>query len=400
MTVREVAIAAVCAALWVAAISLITTPVENPVQYDGRSYVRMAAEPFLAYENVPAPFAYRPGLPALVHRVTSASPLDALGAYRLLAHLAAFFTLLLGFGIARDAGASQRSSLLAMTAAALAHYHVRGPLFFYSLIDVESLCLVMLAMFLLWRGRHAACLAVAAVGLLVKEWLLIPALVACFELLRQGVRTRDARSWLTLGIGAAAVVACVAWPRLVATPARSFSSLDRIDSIASFFWLVGEPRRLVNAAFVVAAYGLPVWMLATRERFRAVGQSLSGRCATAALYCALVLGFALLGGTNLMIFISYTLPVQTIVLARLLDDSAGWEIGLVLVALFAFNNFWAPVPDLTQAIPSLHEWADFYGGWGKRLSASTALRALEILAFVAAANLGRVWMRERVPRLQ
>jgi hypothetical protein len=394
---RDVAIGAVCAALLVAAISLITTPVENLSQYDGRSYVRMAGEPFLAYDKIPAPFAYRPGVPALVHWMTSASPIGVAAAYRLLAHLAAFAVLALCFAIARDVGASQRSALLAMSAAALAHYHVRGPLFFYSLIEVESLSLVMLAMLLLWRERQAACLAVGAVGLLVKEWLLIPAVIACFELLRQGVRTRDARSWLTLGIGVAAIVACIAWPRWVATPPRSFSSLDRIDSVASFFSLVGEPRKLSNFAFVVASYGLPLWMLVTRERVRALGQSLSGKRAAAALYCALVFAFTLLGGTNQMIFITYTLPVQTIVLACFLDDSAGWEIGLVLLALFVFNNFWAPVPELTQAIPSLHEWADFYGGWGKRLSASTGYRALEILAFVGAANLGRHLMRDRAP---
>jgi hypothetical protein len=403
LSARDVALAVVCAALWVASISFITEPVGNPIQYDGRSYVRMAEHSFLGYEKIPAPFAYRPAVPALVYVVSQLISFDVPATYRVVAHAAAFLTLVLVYLMACNVGARHRTGLIVMAVAALSHFQVRGPLFFYSLIDVEALSVVMLAMLLLWQGHRAASLAVAAVGLLAKEWLLIPALVAGAELLRDATRNRgdrgdrsdrDMRAWIALALGAFAVAAAIAWPRLVATPSQSFSSLDRIDSVASLFATIGKPQRLANAAFVCASYGLPVWMLLTRERLGPLRESLSRRGPGAALYCGLVLAFALLGGTNLMIFVSYSLPVLVIVLASLLQGARAWEIAFVIAALFAFNNLWAPIPELSQKTPSLHAWADFYGGWGTRITAATGYRALEIVAFIAAANAGRMIWRQ------
>ena len=388
-----------CAAAWVALLSSITTPIEDPDLSDGHNYLRMAQVPFLAYEGIPAPFAYRPGIPALVYLLTRALPFSAAEIFRILAHLGAVLVLVAAHAIAREAGGGRRSCLVAMSLAALSLFQVRIPLFFYSLIDVEAMAVTMLAMLLLWRGSPRACLGVAIPGLLIKEWAMVAVVVACLELARQSARRRALGPLIVVSIGAAAAAGVVAWPRLVVATPYSASFLDRIDSLESLVSYVGNWKRLANTAFVWAGYWLPTLMLLTRSRVRALRDALVGKRLESSVYCVLVLVFALVGGTNLMIFATYSLPIQAVLLARLLDrEIAAWEILLVFAAVFVFNNVWAPIPELISTRQSLFEFVDFYGGWATRVTIKTGYRAIEIALFIALANAVR-WLQGRKAQL-
>jgi hypothetical protein len=106
---------------------------------------------------------------------------------------------------------------------------------------------------------------------------------------------------------------------------------------------------------------------------------------------ALVLVLAMYGGTNLNVFVSYTLPIQVIVLAKLATRDVRWfEWALVGVALFSFSRIAFDIPSPLGGGEAFDRYVDFYGGWSSRITPRTAIRALELTSAVALAWTARV----------
>jgi len=154
-----------------------------------------------------------------------------------------------------------------------------------------------------------------------------------------------------------------------------------------------DPGRVANLLYSIAAYWLPTLMLFSVGRARSVSKRLGEWRMPLAVAFALVTLLALYGGTNLGVFMSYTLPIQVIVLASMpREEVRNLEWATVLFALFVFSRIAVDIPSPAAGREAFDPYVDFYAGWSSR-TATTGWRSLELLAFIALANLARLATR-------
>jgi hypothetical protein len=372
-----VAIAVATAA--VAAIDAIPQP-EIPPRFDEIVYQKMADGALFREQKLAAPFVYRPAVPWLAHAFSVATGTSPNGAFEILARVAAGLQLLLVFGIARSMGGGLRGSLTALLAVALAYHHVRHPLLAASLVDVEAYCVLLAASWALWMRRPGAALLLACVGLLFKEFLVIPGAIAVWH----WARGRE-QPLLHGVLGGLALLAAVAIPRVFASVEVSFEMVELLDpnTWGSFLSVPLQWGRSANLALAAVAYGLPVWVLLTSERARWLWRELGSLRVPFALHVAGVGLLALYGGTNLAVFVAYAVPVLAVVLARLAREAENWEIGFALLATAVFNRIWMTVPVPGDDEASLFAYVDFYGAWAGRVTPATFTRWAELVALTS-----------------
>ena len=373
----------------VAILSALTEPMPRPDLYDGKAYLRMAEGGFYgSFERgVAAPFAYRPAVPWLAQQVSLLLAVPVPTAFQILAAFAAAVNLCLIYGFSRVVGARRGLAGLVALLMALSHFQVRGPLYFYTLIDVETQAVLLVATWALWERQWFPALAISWVGLFFKEWLLVPAGVAWLQMARSCRRSGSVREmvWVLAAAGVTALL--FLGPRQWVPVTESFSSLDGIRDLDSLLAVTAAPKRWANILYAAASFWLPTLMLLTPQRIRGLSRALQGHGFWMGLYAAGVLLLTLFGGTNIMIFVTYSLPLQVIVLSRITKTQLPTaEIVLVVVAIALFNKVAIPVPELDATLAGRNLWLDFYGGWADRLNETTVMRSLWMLLFIFLAN--------------
>ena len=382
----------------VAVLDLFTNSMPEPL-YDGAFYVQMSRTGLSDSRHLAAPFAYRPAVPMLVRALCEYTSLPVLAGYAIVTRVAAVSLLMLVFAMASSFGAGLRGSLVIMSAAALSLFHVKYPLYFSTLIDVEGFCLTLVATWTLLRRRYVACLLISCLGLFFKEFLLIPAVLLVSALYLEH-RRDPAHIRLPVVFGAALLVAlCALAPRVLISVSMSEQFFDPIhhpETWTRLFTLPLDFARDLNIPYSLASYWLPTLLLVTPSRARRVWEELAEIRLLLVLYLALMVLVSVYGGTNIMVFAAYTLPVQVVILARLCRcETSGVEIVFMLGAVLVFNRALLPIPELGHDQAVLNRHMDFYGGWASRVSLATALRSLELAAYVAAAGLLRVALARR-----
>ena len=202
---------------------------------------------------------------------------------------------------------------------------------------------------------------------------------------------RDLLAWMLATL--ALMTACIALPRALLPIHASMQFIDPIhrpETLSLLYSAPLDPGRITNLLYSIAAYWLPSLMLVTRARLRWLADELRDEGMLLGSCVALVLLLAMYGGTNLNLFVSYTLPVQVIVLAKLGQRDVAWfEWALVLFALFAFSRIAVPIPSPLEGGEAFDRYVDFYSGWSSRVTGRTGLRALEIVSCIGLANLAR-----------
>ena len=386
----------------VAITDAFTGTIPRPL-FDGWFYSDMAANGIAGNPRLVAPFAYRPAGPLIAGFIAELFSVPVPTAFGILARLAAVTTLLLVFGFARSFGAGFRGSLAAETAIAFSCFQLKFPLYFPMLVDVVSYPLVLLAVWALLRRMFVECLLLSCAGMFFKEFLVIPALLVSWCLGSAYRRDRSWRTLLSLGCALALTAVCVAAPRIFIPVVGSRQFIDPIRDPASLSKLMTVPldwRRDVNLAFSSISYWLPTLLLVTSARLGKLWNAMEAERGLLLAYAGGVLILALYGGTNLMVFVTYTLPVQAIALSRLASggDVDTREIAFMLAAVLVFNRILLAFPVLTPDDPALFRFVDFYGGWSSRITTSTALRSLELVGYlVLAVALRRfAWQRARL----
>jgi hypothetical protein len=374
---------------WVVALSWLTNT--TPPKWDALHYVGMARNGILDNPQLDASFAYRPAVPVLARLVADAFDLRVEQGFQVLGYLGLVGLLTGTFALARCFTASFSRALLPVAAVGLTGTYGKHPLFFYTLIDIEAFALSVLAIWLLVSGRWRWCFLVSCVGLLFKEWLGVPLALLVFVLVREYWRRREPKV-LFHAVGAVAIgLAVIIVTRLV-IPVSTGSFTDRLDNLLT---IPLNGRRDLNILFAIGSVWLPTLMLMTRQRAARLWRRLGDLRAVLALYLALILFLTMYGGTNVIIFVSYSLGAQVIVLALLADEVHPLEAALVLLALlFFFRIPWEiPLP-----AADFDAYIDFYGGWSDRVNGSTALRAAEIACCVAVAAAARIRLGGARPR--
>jgi len=142
-------------------------------------------------------------------------------------------------------------------------------------------------------------------------------------------------------------------------------------------------RRWFNITFVYLAVWLPALLLLSRQRCHLVWQSIRSTHARVVIFF-LIFHFLLVmyGGTNILVFVSYSLPVEILVL-RILLESRGllaWEPLLALFVVIMFNREWMALP-----LPEdgLDRYLNFYGGYYHLVTRRSLFRVAEALSYVA-----------------
>lgn len=371
------------AALFVLALGAVTG--EMYPKWDGINYAKLAQKSFDA--KLRAPFVYRLAVPFLARGISSLTEWDLLISFRLLVQVSTVLVLTLAYGAARRWGGDRSSAAFLSLCLGLTFHHVRFPLFFTTMVDVEAYPLILLSMFWIWEGHPLRAGWLGAIGLLFKEFLLLPLVVA---LVAAAAEARRARSWrAALGLVPVVSVGAAAFllPRLLIEVRRSFQEIDPTDATTwSGLWeLPTDPVRLLTMLVAYLGYFLPVLLLLTRPRLASLRAALAPYRLTLGLYLVLHLLLVVYGGRNVAVFVSYSLPVLVLLLIVLLRDGAPsrFELAYVLAALVVYNRLFVAIPD-----PNVDEEA-YYVFLKFGYPAAMGWRLLELVGWIAGAILVR-----------
>jgi hypothetical protein len=172
----------------------------------------------------------------------------------------------------------------------------------------------------------------------------------------------------------------------------SFQDIDPINNPSSLSRLWSYPlswKRDLNIMFSYASCWLPIIMVLSLSRLKLLFSRLRPYRLAVLAYMTFHLLLVMYGGTNLCIFVTWSLPIQILVFVILLDEGGvqPWELVLALTAVLLFNRFWMPIPLPDSAI---QEYLEFYGGYHTLVTARSVSRIAELLGWALAAWLIRV----------
>ena len=379
-----------------AVLSLLTPSL--PPFHDATWYVRMATEGVTGDVQLAAPFAYRIAVPLMVHLLYIWPGVPVATGFAVLAHLAGLILLVMSYLFARSQKTGIGASIAVVCCVGFSLFQVKFALAAESMVDIEAAPLMLAAVWALLARRYGLSLICSSVGLLFKEFLAVPLLVAFCTLLYQYAVTRETKPLHLAIVAAASFGVLFVLPRLLIPVEGLFGDMfrwmpdqrQRMDYIGNLTRLLSNPlnpARIVNLAFDVCSYWLPALMIATPARMKSLWFSLQGERGILAGTMVLVLGLAAIGGSNLMIFVTYSVPVLIVVLSGLLRQRPHiLEILLTVCAVLIFNRVWMPIPsfadDFSRAV-------DLYAGWSDRLNYATLERAIELAGYLVLAALAR-----------
>jgi hypothetical protein len=372
----------------------------TPPRWDAVYYVDIAESGLTGTPNRVAPFAYRPGMPLVSRGISTLLGVSIEDGFRIVGWTCALLFMMGIFALSRNFTTDYRHALLPMIVLVFSFYHVKFPMFFPTLVDVSAYALIVVAFWALITKRFLLCLVVSGIGLLFKEFLLIPLVLLVLQAGGEFLRTRSGLSLVKLSVALVAGAGAVLVPRLVIPVTRTMQFVDPLNDPSTLGRLISAPldgSRLLNIAFASVSYWLPTILLLTRHRLGALWTELRRRdlLVVCGAYLILVFLLTLYGGTNIAVFVSYAAPVQAVVLALLYRQGVGIaETIYVILATLTYNRILLNIPD--PAI-SFDAYIDFYGGWSSRVNSATALRLLECVAFVAIGALIRIVVHKGFP---
>lgn len=382
-------VAALIALLLVAAIGLttdITPPTSDSLHYMNVAIVGLWDNPGLA-----APYAYRFGTPLIARVIHQAVFLSVPEAFQILAFLSAWGVLFVSYVLARSVGGTLSTGFVVIGVIAFSFFNVKFSLAIPTMVDVQGFLLLSVAVWSLVRKRFGVCLFISCAGLFFKEFLLIAGSLIIFEKLKAYRETGETAPLIWVVTTLCLVALCLILPRIAIPVSTGYGANSRWDFASPSHWaylkhlryfLSGAPDagRLINICFALSSYWLPVLLLATPDRLSKAWVNLPALRWLCVLSVGLVVFLALYGGTNIMMFVAYSLPALVIVLVSLLRAGVHRaEVVIMLIVLLLFNR----IPFVTGG-PTLtvDDIVRFYGGWWSRVDAVTLSRTLEMCGYM------------------
>jgi hypothetical protein len=409
-TFNKYAVVFLICLLAVITIDLVTNDLNTARYYwDFALYYDMAENGLVHNDNLWAPFVYRFVTPLLAGSISDVLPVHhelvvrsspegemfvttTYPGFRVVAYLGAVAQLMAVFALAEHFRARFVQALVAVGAVAFSMYSVKFLIFDVSRPDHLAYPLMIVAALALFRRNIIVCLTASCIGLLVREFLIIPPAILMVML---GLEFLKTRSWRTLGWMALVFVSVslfVIVPRALIPIQGSGQYVDPINESSSISVLINAPRskrRDLNVLFNLLSYMLPALLLLTPDRVRRAWDQLQGYRLFLFLYTGMVLVFTMYGGTDLWRFMTYMFIPLVILLAVLLKngDVHPTEILYMLVVVAIYNKMLLPIPNWHG------EYLDFYGGYDNRINATTQDRFFEMGTFLFGAVLLRGLLR-------
>lgn len=385
--------------LLVVIISLTVTPA--PPSTDGAHYIDIAQSGLFGNNLLAAPFAYRFGAPLIAGQISRLLPIGLPGSFSIIAFMSAWGVVFVSYLLTRDAGGSPLIGYVIEAAAAFSFFTVKFALAVPTMVDVEGLLFLLLASWALVSRRFVLALVLTCIGIFFKEFLVIPGALIFFSKIAEYRKSRSTSS-LAWAVATLLLVSLFfLLPRITIpvsagyganlrwdfpTPSRS-AYLENLKFILSGGAI---PEKLINIAFSFCSFWLPVLLLARPNRLMTVWRSLEGLRWLCIVHVVLVATMSFVGGTNIMIFAVYTLPILVIVLTKLLTTGIHWaeSVGM-LIATLVFNR----IPWITGGPSStVEDVTRFYGGWWTLIDRVTFDRTLEMIGFVLLVILVRIFV--------
>jgi hypothetical protein len=360
-------------------VDLLTNRIPTP-RFDGREYVAIATNGIINSDDVEAPFAYRIGAIAAAAgaaRLFNLAPQDG---FVVTLYVGVITQMLAVYLLARGLGAAVRPALLIVALVGLSFAHLKFLLFDPYRPDHFAYLFFALAFLWLMQRRYLPMLIIIGVGLLFREFLLVP-LALFYGVLLAERQSFSRREWVLWALGGAVVLLIgVVLPRLlipVTATKQDFDPLNNPDTLQQLTAMPLQWNRNFNLIFATAAYFLPT--------LRLLAAALRPHWRLYALYGGVMFVLLLYGGSDLFRFATYFFAMQTVFLIILLRAGAApWEIALLLVAQFVFNRIGWEIP----FVEDLNPYLDFIGGFGyaDRITDATLRLVYEFFGW-----LGLVW---------
>lgn len=363
-------------------------PDSIPPRWDASYYVDMARFGITGNPNLVAPFAYRPGMPFLSHAVANLFSLSIEDGFLAVVWISTILFLMSIFVLSRNFTVDYRHALLPMVILGLSWQHIKFPFFSYTFVDVAAYPLIVIAFWALITKKLRLCLIVSGIGLLFKEFLVIPWLLLVFHLIHTCRRSRSRRDLIFLVISVGIGMTMILIPRLYIPIVGTYQFVDPINNIETLKVLLSAPLdgyRIFNIVYATAGYWLPTILLFSRRRFNAIRADFARLeiLPTMSIYFFLVTLLAMYGGTNISIFISYSVAIQVVVLALIFRYGVSIiETIFVIAVMVLYNKTMLHIP---SPLDGLGDYVDFYGGYASRVNMSTVRRFLELAMYVVIA---------------
>jgi len=355
-------------------------------EWDMAYYIDMAANGIVGNGHLAAPFAYRIGAPLLVGALAHLTGVGPELTFRICDAISCVIFVLSCFYFARALGASFYAAAFSGIILALNFNVVKWTLFSGTMVDIYAYPFLLAAFWALLREKFYLCLLISSVGLLFKEFLLVPLFVQAAALLLEQRRLSDWKRWgKPLLLSGLSLLVFFVLPRLFIHVAHTFQDIDPLNDRSTVRRLLTYPlsrRHDFNILFAYLAGWLPVLLLAlTPARLRLIAVQLRPYRLTLVLFMAFHFLLTMYGGTNINIYITYCVPIQVVVLVILLDRAGVpvWEICAAVLVVFTFNRIWKTIP-LPQN--GLDTYLDFYAGYYMRVNSRSFFRMGELLTYI------------------
>jgi hypothetical protein len=384
---------AIALAILVVVAIRLSTPLIQPMN-DGMEYLKVAYRGLDPEAQLGAPFVYRFAVPLTVHAVSLLTGADSLVIFPVVVFIACVALLVAVYLVALLSGASREHAILILVLVASSVFVIRFPLYHPYSVDVEALLVAFGAFVFLLQRSYGLAAAVSLLGLLFKEFMLAPVLALIGLFFAQYLRDKSIRPlWWTLLVIVLALVVFLL-PRLLIPITYGFGASLKIQArapsqtmyLSDLRTLLSWPPRLgvpVNLLLALVSFWLPALMLMTRSRWRSVWQALESNRIVIVLWTVAVLALALVGGTNIMIFVTYSAPVLVLLLSLLMRGGISKpELVVTLVATVVFNRM---IFATGAAGADLDLEIGFYGAFWWVLGSVTAWRFAEVAAWIVVA---------------
>jgi hypothetical protein len=267
-------------------------------------------------------------------------------------------------------------------------------LFFFTLVDVCAYPFIVLAVWAFVKKKYFLCLVISAAGLLFKEFLVIPIVILLIHFGMAYWREKGWKNLVSFFLVLVVSAGMILLPRLLIPVSGSLQEVDPVNNLSTLKNLWTNPfdeLRLVNIFFSILSYWLPTLLLLSTSRFKNVWNELGHLRIYIIVYLIMILLFSIFGGTNILIFVSYSVPIQVISLSIILKNKVHLsEMVLVFIVLLIYNKILLEIP---RPAENLDAYLDFYGGWSTRVNIATMARTFEIAVFLFLGNAMRFFIQ-------
>jgi len=373
------------ALLLVGAVELLTNEINISLfEGDFVYYIDMAEYGIVDNPNLAAPFAYRPLTPFMARGLANILNSSLETGFRIVAWMGALLTLTSSYALARTIGAQHKNALLIILIIAGSFFQLKYLLFDVYRPDHLAYGLLILAFIALLHKQWLACIIISAMGLLTREFCIIPLVLMLLHLFSQLWKEQTGRAinvmWLISG--GIVIVIFVLLPRLLLPIETTFVYATLFKPDPTAIETITQPltslRRNLNLLFSLLAYVLPLIWLGGWAQIKGAWQDLGDHRWLVGGYTLMVLGLTLIGGTDLARFVTY-LHIPLIIFSVFLlkkDTPLILLVGLFL-SLIIFNRIPFEIPQ-----ENYNHFIDFYGGYHDRINSAVILRWQELIVFL------------------